>query len=218
MIENICPLSFQFKTIEHEFIDGDVVLLENVKLIHDDCQTCPVHAFIHKWSRVRPFQKCPERSDLHGIIAHLFIQRAYSIGFHASRCNIFGEVLFFSRDQMNAFIGLRCANDTTAIIKIRRSLAFLLKDINLASRLSMHNLIHRSDPEDGSDYVFDFDSRCTVREVGLTPSKDNGLGHKQKGTALWILPDFSTRTEFLHEKWAKIVEQSIRFYEQEMDS
>lgn len=217
LTENLCSLSFQFKMIEQDFSEGEIVLLENVKLTIEDCPNFTIHGFVHKRSRIKSLHKCPERCDLYGLFAYSFIQRTYSNSRLTSRYSIFGEVLFLFKDQSNLFIGLRCAKDTVVIVGVQTSLICLMKNVKLAARIVMYNLVHKSLPEEEaiSDYVFDFDSKYAFKEIGRTPQKDCYFGgHRATGTTLWIFPDFSTRTELLVDKWSKIVDQTIKFYEQ----
>ena len=216
LVESLCSLSFQFKMIEQDFCDGDMVSLENVRLTSDDCHTCTSHGFVHKKSRVKFIHKCLEHRDMYGVLAYSFIQKTYLNSSLISRCSIFGETLFLFKDQLNLFIGLRCAKNTIAIVSVQKSLICLLKNIKLTTRIVMYNLIYRDFLDEATpDYIFDFDSKYAFRESRQTSHKNACFGgRKTTGTTLWILPDFSTRTELLVDKWAKIVDQSIKFYEQ----
>lgn len=221
LIEHLCSLSFQFKMIEHELTDGGIVLLENVKLTFENSHEYTAHAFVHKGSKVKSIEKSPEHCDTYGLFGYSFIQKTHSSHSVVSRCSIFGEILFLFKDQAMLFIGLRCAKDTIAIVRVQKSLICLLKGIKLTTRVAMYDLIH-----DGFtindvilDYVFDFDSKYAFREIMQTPQKNCQFdGHKSSRMVPWIFPSISTRTELLIDKWAKIVDHSIKFYEQELCS
>lgn len=217
LVESLCSLSFQPKSIEQSLSDGDAVLLESVKLVSGNCRTCTAHGFVHKRSKVKAIYKCPDHCDLYGILAYSFIQRTYASYSLATRCTIFGEVLFLFKEPLGLFIGLRCAKDAIVTVNVQASLICLLKNIKLATRIVMHDLVRKSSVGDAiADYTFDFDSKYTIREMREASHGNCHIGGNQgKRTTLWILPDFAARTESLLDKWAKIVEESKRFYERE---